>query len=382
MDMSPGRKQTDVGVIPEDWEAVQLPDVVWFQEGPGLRKWQFRPNGLKVINVTNLQEDGYLDISTTERHISWKEFGKTYRHFLVDDGDVVMASSGNSYCKTAIVRSRDLPLLMNTSVIRFKAKQELSRMFMLIYLKSKYFKGQIDLMITGGAQPNFGPYHLKRILVPLPPTKAEQEVIAEALGDADALIESLDQLLVKKRRLKQGAMQELLAGRKRLPGFSGEWEVKRLGDLGTFLKGSGVTRDESFSGPLACIRYGEIYTRHNNCIKMFYSWISRDVANTATRLCSGDILFAGSGETKEEIGKCVAFTGNDEAYAGGDIVILRPQASDSRFLGYYLNSTTINRQKASRGQGDAVVHIGAAALGPVVNSRRRDRSTSFGPVSR
>ena len=64
--------------------------------------------------------------------------------------------------------------------------------------------------------------------VPLPPTKAEQEAIAEALSDADALIESLEQLIAKKRQLKQGAMQELLTGKKRLPGFSGEWEVKRL----------------------------------------------------------------------------------------------------------------------------------------------------------
>ena len=72
---------------------------------------------------------------------------------------------------------------------------------------------------------------------PSPPTKAEQEAIAAAFSDADALIESLEQLLVKKRNLKQGAMQELLTGKKRLPGFSGEWEVKRLGDILTICHG-------------------------------------------------------------------------------------------------------------------------------------------------
>ena len=113
-------------------------------------------------------------------------------------------------------------------------------------------------------------------------------------------------------------MQELLTGKKRLPGFSGKWKVKRLGRLGGFLKGSGVTRDESASGSLACVRYGELYTRHNDCIKSFYSWISREVAYaTATRLEQGDILFAGSGETKDEIGKCAAFVDDIEAYAGG-----------------------------------------------------------------
>ena len=80
---------------------------------------------------------------------------------------------------------------------------------------------------------------IARMLIPLPPTKAEQEAIAEALSDADALIESLEQLLVKKRQLKQGAMQELLTGKKRLPDFSGEWRTVRAGDLGRFRGGSG-----------------------------------------------------------------------------------------------------------------------------------------------
>lgn len=77
------------------------------------------------------------------------------------------------------------------------------------------------------------------------------------------------------------------------------------------------------------------------------------------------MLFAGSGETKEEIGKCVAFLESREAYAGGDIVILRPRGVDSLFLGYSLNTFEVNRQKASRGQGDAVVHISATALAQV-----------------
>ena len=182
------------------------------------------------------------------------------------------------------------------------------------------------------------------------------------MSDTDALIDSLEQLLAKKRHLKQGTMQVLLTGAKRLPGFSGEWDIQNLGRLGTFLKGSGVSKDESHSGNLACVRYGEIYTRHDDYIKGFYSWISPQVARNATRLRCGDVLFAASGETKEEIGKCVAFVDDFEAYAGGDIVILRTEKADPLFLGYYLNTEPINRQKASRGQGDAIVHIGATAL--------------------
>lgn len=185
------------------------------------------------------------------------------------------------------------------------------------------------------------------------------------MSDADALIESLEQLLVKKRQVKLGAMQELLTGKKRLPGFSGEWVPKRLGDVGTFLKGRGVRKDQSLTGELPCVRYGELYTRHHNYIRSFYSWIAPEVAAMATSLISGDVLFAGSGETKNEIGKCAAFVSPVRAYAGGDIIIFRSHNTDPLFLGYFLNTEAVTRQKASRAQGDAVVHIGVAALADI-----------------
>lgn len=144
-----------------------------------------------------------------------------------------------------------------------------------------------------------------------------------------------------------------------------DWEVKTLDKIGKFSKGSGVKKDEALSGEIPCIRYGEIYTKHNDYIKQFYSFISQAVSNTAKRLNIGDILFAGSGETKEEIGKSVAFINEFEAFAGGDIVILSSTDAEPLYLGYLLNAPFIQKQKSSRGQGDAVVHISAAQLGAV-----------------
>jgi type I restriction enzyme, S subunit len=358
-----GYKSTEVGDIPEDWEIRPLTAISWFQEGPGLRDWQFTSTGMKVINVTNL-ENGVLNLERTDRHIRLSEFNKMYKHFAVDVADLVMASSGNSYSKTAVVRQQDLPLVMNTSVIRFKPLKGCDYRFLSAFLNSPLFKSQIDLMITGGAQPNFGPFHLKRVNVPVPPIP-EQCAIGEALSDVDESLAALKALIEKRRVIKQSAMQQLLTGRTRLPGFTAEWETKRLYEIGRFLKGCGVNRESALSGSLACIRYGEIYTTHNDYIRKFHSWISSQVAATATRLEFGDLLFAGSGETREEIGKCVAFVTNIEAYAGGDIVILRPREMNSLFLGYVLNTPEIAEQKARLGQGDAVVHISAKALGQV-----------------
>ncbi len=235
MEVRPGYKLTEVGVIPEDWIVLKLPDVSWFQEGPGLRNWQFTRSGMKVINVTNL-DGGVLNLDKTDRHISMSEFSQAYHHFAIDAGDFVMASSGNSYSKTAVVRQQDLPLVMNTSVIRFKALKTLDYGFLWVFLNSPQFKDQIDLMITGGAQPNFGPFHLKRINVPVPPL-TEQYAIAKALNDIGTLLGALERIIAKVRDLKQAVMQQLLSGQTRLLGFQGVWETRALADLADIRSG-------------------------------------------------------------------------------------------------------------------------------------------------
>jgi type I restriction enzyme S subunit len=144
-----------------------------------------------------------------------------------------------------------------------------------------------------------------------------------------------------------------------------DWGITELGKIGVFAKGSGVRKDQSNSGEIACVRYGELYTKHNNYIKTFHSFISKEVSLQAKKLKKGDILFAGSGETKAEIGKSAAFIDDIDAYAGGDIVILTPKGFDSLYLGYLLNASLVQAQKASRGQGDAVVHINSNNLSSI-----------------
>ncbi len=137
-----------------------------------------------------------------------------------------------------------------------------------------------------------------------------------------------------------------------------EWEMYSIGDIGTFSKGSGISRAESNTGNIPAIRYGEIYTCHNDYVKEFFSYISTSVAQHSKMLHYGDILFAASGETKEDIAKAVAFISNATAYAGGDIIVLSPkECFDSKYLGFLLNTSNVIKQRSSKAQGDAVVHI-------------------------
>ncbi|WP_211530970.1 restriction endonuclease subunit S [Methanocalculus chunghsingensis] len=144
-----------------------------------------------------------------------------------------------------------------------------------------------------------------------------------------------------------------------------DWEVLSLGELGTFMKGKGIKRDDISNNGLLCIRYGELYTHYNNYVIIPQSRISEKIAATALPIKKGDLLFAGSGETAEEIGKCVAYLGDQDAFAGGDIVVLRSSGQNSLYLGHLLNHDVVTQQKARYGQGDAVVHINASNLAKV-----------------
>lgn len=139
------------------------------------------------------------------------------------------------------------------------------------------------------------------------------------------------------------------------------WSVKKLGDIGVFSKGAGITKNDLVSEGLPCIRYAELYTKYNFIIPDCVSFISEEVSKNAKPVHRGDILFAGSGETKEEIGKCAVYDNPVTAYAGGDNIIFRPEKDNSTFLSYFLN--TAGRRYLNRlGQGDSIVHIHADNL--------------------
>lgn len=141
------------------------------------------------------------------------------------------------------------------------------------------------------------------------------------------------------------------------------WKSVTLSQIGTFQKGSGISRAESNSGVLPAVRYGELYTVHNNYVRTYTSHISRKVANKALRVHYGDVLFACSGETKEDIAKCAAIIDNSEVYAGGDIIVLSPTTEvDPIFLGFILNTPNVIQQRAQKAQGDAIVHISADSI--------------------
>lgn len=361
----PGYKLTEVGVIPEDWKVLPLRYALTHGRLGGNYSNSEVEQSKPLMKMGNLAR-GYFQLDKIE-YISDRQHADPNHRLCLGDLLFNTRNTLDLVGKVAIWRA-ELPVAYyNSNLMRleFDSKIISSSMFANYILNTSSSISRLRAIATGTTSvAAIYTRDLMQFMIPAPP-HTEQRAIATALSDMDALISGLDQLIAKKRDIKQAAMQQLLTGQQRLPGFSGVWDVKRLGDVGVFLKGSGVKRDQSLSGDLPCIRYGEIYTVHNDYIRDFKSYISVAVSEDAVLIKCGDILFAGSGETKEDIGKCVSFVDDIDAYAGGDIVILRPKNVDSLFLGYALNTPTVSRQKASRGQGDAVVHISANALATV-----------------
>lgn len=144
------------------------------------------------------------------------------------------------------------------------------------------------------------------------------------------------------------------------------WELKKLSEIGIFKKGKGLKKDDITTEGVPCVRYGEIYTRYNYFIKEFFSFIPPNLKNLSQRIMKGELLFTGSGETPEEIGKCIAFLDDVEAYAGGDVIIFTPRNQNSMYLSYLMYHNSVIKQKANMAQGDAVVHIYPKNLGQLV----------------
>ena len=135
------------------------------------------------------------------------------------------------------------------------------------------------------------------------------------------------------------------------------WKSVSLGQIGLFSKGAGISKAELIDEGIPAVRYGELYTRHHIKIKAIHSFVSPESATTSKPIKKGDLLFAGSGETIDDIGKSAVYLYDEECLAGGDIVILSPKGVDPLFLSFYLNSTLARRGLRRLGQGQSVVHV-------------------------
>lgn len=271
-----GYKLTEVGVIPGDWEVKKLGDFVTLQRGHDLTWRERRLGNIPIMGSAG--QNGFHDTA------------------LAQGPGVIIGRSGASFGQAHYCASDYWPHNTALYVTDF---QESDRLF--VYYFFKYF--DFTRHNSGGAQQSLN----RNFVYPIPiavPQRQEQRAIATALSDVDALLAKLGQLIAKKQNLKQAAMQQLLTGQTRLPGFSGEWEVKTMKSLGQTYGGlTGKTKVDFGHGSSRYIPFMNVMT--DTVIDpewLEYVNISTTEAQNLTK--KGDLFFNGSSETPEEVGFC------------------------------------------------------------------------------
>ena len=219
MDVRPGYKCSELGVIPEDWYAVPLGNVTsGIGDGIHATPIYCSTGNYHFINGNNLADGGII-VTEETKTVDHSEFMKHRKD--LNDRSILMSING-TIGNLGLFKGE--AVVLGKSAAYLNVKDSVSKLFVYHSLQTESVKRQFSYGLTGTTIRNLGLYTIKKTTIPLPPTLAEQEAIALALSDADALIESLEQLLTKKRQIKTGVMQELLTGKKRLPGFSGDWD--------------------------------------------------------------------------------------------------------------------------------------------------------------
>jgi type I restriction enzyme, S subunit len=302
-----GYKQTDLGPVPEDWDVVSMGDVSDCLIGLTYSPMDVHDFGTLVLRSSNVQDSRltfndnvYVEMDIPPRAITQK------------DDILICVRNGSRQLigKCTLIDERTAGSAFGAfmSVLRSDSPP-----FLLYQFQSEIVKRQIN-EVMGATINQITNKDLATFKVIWPSSKAEQEAIAEALSDADALIESLDQLITKKRNLKQAAMQPLLTGQTRLPGFSGEWEVKRLGELGECLRGVTYKGDTDLS-PHDTSQTKRLL-RSNNVQSAVVviediQFVNSDRVSARQLLKASDILICMANGSKALVGKAGLFNVHD-----------------------------------------------------------------------
>lgn len=241
MELKPGYIDTDLGPLPSDWSVKPLAKIGEALIGLTYAPSDVRPYGTLVLRSSNIQNDAlafednvFVDMEIPER-------------IMARPGDVLICvrnGSRNLIGKTALLDERTLGMTFGAFMAVFRSDHG---RYINFLFRSHIMKRQIDEHL-GATINQITNKSLNSFRIPLPPKDNEIDAIATALSDVDALLQGLDRLIAKKRDLKQAAMQQLLTGETRLPGFTGKWLIAKLGDLARIKTGKKNNEDKTDGG--------------------------------------------------------------------------------------------------------------------------------------
>lgn len=350
-----------IGEIPEGWNLTKYKFFARSGMGETILSEQLVEKGIPVYSATQEEKVfGYVNQSNVE----------------LKKGDLVIPARGNSIGCVTFIKD-DIATCTQTTI--YSKLRDIYSKFLYYYcwgLKDHLFE------FDDTAIPQITVKQVQNNPVPLP-NKQEQQKIADYLdekcGAIDKTIETEEKVIEKLKEYKQSLITETVtkgldksapmkdSGIPWIGQIPQHWEVKRLKRIATsFAKGKGITKEEVVEdGTVSCVRYGEIYSKYNNKFDSCFSKTKVEFLPTPQYFSYGDILFAGTGELIEEIGKNIVYVGKEQCLAGGDIIVLRHQENPI-FLNYALGSSYSQAQKSYGKIKLKVVHISESSIGNIL----------------
>ena len=360
MEVRPGYRQTGVGIIPDDWDETLLDRIAKRGSGhtPDKKHPEYWNGSIKWISLADSPSLDHGFIDDTFAKVTAE--GIANSSAVVHPAGTVVLSRDAGVGKSAIMGTA---MAVSQHFMTWQCGPELNNRYLYYWLQIA--KQQFERIADGTTIKTIGLPYFKGLKIPKPPL-AEQRAIATALSDVDALLGELDRLIAKKRDLKQAAMQQLLTGQTRLPGFHGEWKVKRLGDFGTTYGGlTGKTKADFGAGTAQYITFMNVMT--NVVIdREIFERVNVSPIETQNRAKKGDLFFNGSSETPEEVAMCAVLVEEvQDVYLNSFCFGFRFQEgteADGVFFAYHLRGREGRELIKSLAQGSTRYNLSKVAL--------------------
>jgi len=371
MEVKPGYQQTEVGVIPDDWALAPL--VALIDESRSIRYGIVQPGKFDPAGRFMVRGQDYSTgwVAPSELFRVSPQVEEPFKNARVKTGDVVITIVGASTGHIEVIPDwlDGANLTQTTARLAINPAKAFSG-FCKCYLQSAAGQRQVANYLKGAAQPGLNCGDIEKFRIPLPPTLPEQRAIATALSDLDGLLGGLDRLIAKKRDLKQAAMQQLLTGQTRLPGFHAEWEVKTLFELAAqkkelFDDGDWIESEHITTEGIRLIQTGNIG------VGSFVEKDDKKYINEASfaslrckQLKQGDLLVC---RLADPAGRACVLgeIGEERIVTSVDVTIFRPpsELADRLFLSQVFSTSDWFRAVSDRSGGTTHKRISRGALG-------------------
>lgn len=362
-----GYKRTEVGVIPDEWGVEEIDELVELTAPicyGVVQVGKNENNGVPVVAIKYVKEISYAPLHRVHERLE-----APYARSRVKSRDVLISIKG-TIGRVGIVPNGFLGNI-SRELARIRLKSEFVPEFVASLLEWNVTQARIARSIVGTTRLEFSIAALRKFQIAVP-DPSEQQAIATALSDADALIESLEQLIAKKRQIKQGAMQELLTGKRRLPGFTGKWDPTTLFDLAErkkelFDDGDWIESEHITAEGIRLIQTGNIgIGRFQEKDAKKYIYEKSFESLRCKPLQEGDLLVC---RLADPAGRACVLPdiGEERVVTSVDVTIFRPpiETVDRRFLSQVFSTADWFRTVSDRSGGTTHKRISRGALGRI-----------------